>query len=167
MKPRVKDTIFDQPAYAPAEAARILGLPVATLRAWSFGQTSGGGRHFQPVIKPADKAAKLLSFANLCELHVLSAIRRNHRISLPKVRASLDYVRERLDSDRPLLDRNFTTCSLGTRQSCLMSRGKANRLCVVNSRSHSTASCVTRVVCRSDCSRSVGRRQRQSISRAR
>ncbi len=109
MKPRVKDTIFDQPAYAPAEAARILGLPVATLRAWSFGQTSGGGRHFQPVIKPADKAAKLLSFANLCELHVLSAIRRNHRISLPKVRASLDYVRERLDSDRPLLDRNFKT----------------------------------------------------------
>ena len=109
MKSREKGTIFDQPAYAPSEAARILGLPVATLRAWSFGQASGGGRRFQPVIEPADKAAKLLSFANLCELHVLSAIRRNHRISLPNVRASLDYVQEQLGSSSPLLDRDFKT----------------------------------------------------------
>lgn len=109
MKSREKDKIFDQPAYAPSEAARILGLPVATLRAWSFGQASGGGRRFQPVIKPADKAAKLLSFANLCELHVLSAIRRNHKIPLPKVRDSLDYVQAKLGSSRPLLDRDFKT----------------------------------------------------------
>lgn len=109
MKSSEKDTIFDQPAYAPSEAARILGLPVATLRAWSFGQASGGGRLFHPVIKPADKTDKLLSFANLCELHVLSAIRRNHKISLPKVRASLDYVQKKLGSDRPLLDRDFKT----------------------------------------------------------
>jgi uncharacterized protein (DUF433 family) len=109
MKSREKDKIFDQPAYAPSEAARILGLPVATLRAWSFGQASGGGRRFQPVIRPADRAAKMLSFANLCELHVLSAIRRNHKISLPKVRASLDYVQAALSSDRPLLDRDFKT----------------------------------------------------------
>lgn len=101
--------IYDNPAYTASEAARILGLPLATLKAWSFGQASGGGRRSQPVIKPADKTAKLLSFANLCELHVLSAIRRNHKIPLPKVRASLDYVREKLGSDRPLLDRDFKT----------------------------------------------------------
>lgn len=103
------DDIFDEPAYPPNEAARILGLPVATLKAWSFGQASGGGRRFQPVIKAADEIRKQLSFANLCELHVLSAIRRNHKIPLPKVRESLDFVQRELGSLRPLLDRDFKT----------------------------------------------------------
>jgi uncharacterized protein (DUF433 family) len=101
--------IIDDPAYSVSEAARILGLPKATLKAWTFGQASGGGRRFLPVIKAADRSARLLSFANLCELHVLSAIRRNHKIPLPRVRASLDYVQKKLDSDRPLLDRDFCT----------------------------------------------------------
>lgn len=106
---RTTTFIHDDPAYTASEAARILGLPLATLKAWSFGQASGGGRRFLPVIKPADKAARLLSFSNLCELHVLSAIRRNHKISLPKVRSSLSYVQGKLGSDRPLLDRDFKT----------------------------------------------------------
>lgn len=106
-------TFFDTSAYAAREAACILNLPAATLKAWCFGQTyrlpSGLSRRFHPVIQPADAKHRLLSFANLCELHVLSAIRRNHKISLPKVRASLDYVRGELGSDRPLLDRDFKT----------------------------------------------------------
>lgn len=105
--------MHDTPAYSASEAARILGLPVATLKAWTFGQTSrapsGEPRKFQAVIRPADARRRLLSFANLCELHVLSAIRRNHKIPLPRVRASLDYVRTKLGSDRPLLDRDFKT----------------------------------------------------------
>jgi uncharacterized protein (DUF433 family) len=110
---RTSAFIHDDPAYTASEAARILGLPAATLKAWSFGQAyrahSGAKRRFQPVIMPADKKTRLLSFANLCELHVLSAIRRNHKIPLPKVRASLEYVRAQLGSDRPLLDRDFKT----------------------------------------------------------
>lgn len=111
----MKDTAFihDDPAYTASEAARILDLPVATLRAWCFGQagrsTSGTKTRFRQVIRPADAQDRLLSFANLCELHVLSAIRRNHKIPLPKVRASLDYVRAELGSERPLLDRDFKT----------------------------------------------------------
>lgn len=105
--------IHDNPAYTANEAAHILGLPPATLKAWCFGQTyrlpSGNRKKFKPVIRPADGKARLLSFANLCELHVLSAIRRDHRISLPKVRESLDYVQSQLGSDRPLLDRDFRT----------------------------------------------------------
>jgi uncharacterized protein (DUF433 family) len=105
--------IHDNPAYTASEAARILGLPPATLKAWCFGQAyrlpSGTRKKFQPVIRPADGKARLLSFANLCELHVLSAIRRNHKIPLPKVRASLNYVCAELGSERPLLDRDFKT----------------------------------------------------------
>ena len=106
-------TVFDRPAYGSAEAARILGLPPATVKAWCFGQTyraaGGAEKHFKPVIKPADRRNRLLSFANLCELHVLSAIRRHHRVTLPKVRRSLEYVREKLSSPRPLLDTQFQT----------------------------------------------------------
>jgi uncharacterized protein (DUF433 family) len=106
-------TIFDQPAYRPSEAARILGLPVATVSAWCFGQNypgpDGKKKRFQPVLKAADSRRRLLSFANLCELHVLSAIRRHHRVALPKVRRSLEYVRDRLSSPRPLLDTQFQT----------------------------------------------------------
>ena len=106
--------IYDEPAYAAAEAAAMLGLPAATLNAWCFGQTytvrsSGARKRFQPVIQAADKAAHLISFANLCELHVLSAIRRHHRIPLPKVRESVEYVRSQLGSTRPLIDRQFKT----------------------------------------------------------
>lgn len=103
----------EQPAYSASETASILGLPTATIKAWCFGQTykssAGEEKRFQPVIKPVDPAARLLSFANLCELHVLSAIRRHHRVSLPKVRASLQYLREQLGSVRPLLDTQFQT----------------------------------------------------------
>lgn len=106
-------SIFDNPAYPIGEAARMLGLPPTTVKAWCFGQDyrsrAGAPKRFLPVVRPADPRARLLSFSNLCELHVLSAIRRVHRIPLPRVRESLDYVRTRLGSDRPLIDRDFRT----------------------------------------------------------
>lgn len=113
MKSKRENSIFDRPAYTASEAARILELPVATLKAWCFGQAyrsnAGAPRRFEPVIHPADRYHRLLSFANLCELHVLSAIRRHHKISLPKVRESVAFLRSRLGSDRPLIDREFKT----------------------------------------------------------
>ena len=91
----------------------MLNLSIATVRAWCFGYTyrsgKGSAKKFQPVIRPADPNARLLSFANLCELHVLSAIRRRHRIPLPRVRDSVEYVRSELGGDRPLIDRQFST----------------------------------------------------------
>lgn len=101
------------PSYSAREAARILDLPLSTIRNWSFGQSgklhAGQRRRFPAVIPAADPRGRLLSFANLCELHVLSAIRREHRVSLPTVRKSLDYVQRKLGSDRPLLEREFLT----------------------------------------------------------
>ena len=109
-----KDTsIFDQPAYSANEAARILNLPASTLKSWCFGQSGhdrkGSPTSFKPVIRPADAKNKLLSFANLCELHVLSAIRRQHKIPLPKVRNSVDYVSKELKTARPLINSDFKT----------------------------------------------------------
>jgi uncharacterized protein (DUF433 family)/transposase-like protein len=112
-KPVKDTTIFDQPAYNASEAARILGLPASTLKAWCFGQSGhdrkGTPTNFRPVIRAADSKGHLLSFANLCELHVLSAIRRQHKIPLPKVRSAVDYVRKELKTDRPLIGSEFKT----------------------------------------------------------
>lgn len=108
-----ENSIFDTPAYSASEVSHILNLPAATVKAWSFGQAyrlpSGVAKRFQPVIDAADPNARLLSFANLCELHVLSSIRRHHKIPLPKVRESVDYVRTKLGAERPLIDREFKT----------------------------------------------------------
>jgi len=108
--------IHDNPAYTAREAASILCLPVATLKAWCFGQgyrsSSGNRRAFRPIIRSADSEARLLSFANLCELHVLSAIRRKHKIPLSKIRDSVDWLSSKIGSDRPLIDHQFKTNGL-------------------------------------------------------
>jgi hypothetical protein len=94
----------DAPAYTPGIAAHYLGLPAATVRYWVVGR----GR-YRPVIKPADPEEGLLSFRNLVELHVLSAIRRYHEVSLPAVRRALDYLRTQFGSARPLSDEHLLT----------------------------------------------------------
>jgi DNA-binding transcriptional regulator YiaG len=58
-------------AYTVGEAAHYLGVPKSTLRSWFAGQ-----RGFRAVIKPADAKALGLSFTNLVEAYVLTAIRR-------------------------------------------------------------------------------------------
>ena len=104
-------SIFDTPAYSAGEVTRILNLPSATVKAWAFGYNYNAGQNrFQPVITPADQKKRLLSFANLCELHILSAIRRHHKFRLVKVRGSIEYLRRELgSSDHPLLDHTLQT----------------------------------------------------------
>lgn len=94
----------EMPAYSPAEAAHYLDIPVSTVRYWSVGRDQ-----IQPLIEPAQHGPLILSFANLVELHVLSAIRRKHLISMPKVRKTLDYVQRELGLTRPLADQQFQT----------------------------------------------------------
>ncbi|MBI1923990.1 DUF433 domain-containing protein, partial [Candidatus Poribacteria bacterium] len=51
----------------------------------------------------------LLSFMNLVEVHVLSAIRRQYDVRLNKVRSALDYLNEQYQSKHPLADGKFET----------------------------------------------------------
>jgi uncharacterized protein (DUF433 family) len=62
-----------------------------------------------PVIEPADRVGKYLSFSNLVEAHVLSGIRNKHGVTLDRVRIAVEYLRERLGSCRPLLEQQFST----------------------------------------------------------
>lgn len=108
--------VYDTPSYKAREVAYLLAVPDSTVRAWCFGQaskgSSGTATRFASVIGPADPKNRLLSFSNLCEVHILGAITRKHRVPLQRVRKALTYVRERLHSDRPLLDKQFQTNGL-------------------------------------------------------
>jgi len=102
----------DIPAYTVGEAAHYLGVPVSTMRAWFAGQSyshQGSKKPFQAVIEPADPERLGLSFSNLVEAYVLTAIRRKHRIGLPTIRKGLEYLTGKLNSPRPLLTNQFAT----------------------------------------------------------
>jgi uncharacterized protein (DUF433 family) len=65
------------PRYTFGEAARYLGLPESTLRAWFLGTTWGtrpNTRQFHPFLKPASH--DLLSFFDIASVHVLMAFKR-------------------------------------------------------------------------------------------
>lgn len=109
-------SIFDAPSYKAAEASYLLKLNGSTVRAWCFGTTyrgrAGNSKAFVPVISPADSVLRLLSFSNLCELHVLGGITRSYHIPLQRVRPALEYVRKKMGESRPLLAANFRTNGL-------------------------------------------------------
>ena len=101
------------PAYNLAEVSHYARVPVATLRYWVLGrEASDASNAYRPVITPAEKNPTGLSFVNLVEVHVLSAIRRQHNVPLPEVRKALDYVRRSFPSPHPLADQVFETDGL-------------------------------------------------------
>ncbi|MDB4979717.1 MAG: hypothetical protein JWM82_469 [Myxococcales bacterium] len=96
------------PRYSTAEAAHYLRLPRATLKTWVQGRVARDGHRAEAVIRlPAESG--LLSFQNLVEAHVLSAIRRHHGVSLQRVRKALRFIEKRLHQPRPLITAKFQT----------------------------------------------------------
>lgn len=115
-KPNNKHDPRDVPNYTLAEAARWLGLVENTLRVWLRGQdylTKAGKRRAQPVVHAAADNPLGLSFWNLVECSVLSTIRKEHEVSLQKVRKALAYVSKGLDKQRPLIEQDFSTDGVG------------------------------------------------------
>ena len=106
------DVLRRTPAYPFAEAAHYLNIPYATLRSWCVGTTYGSKGHkrqFPNVIDLDGDPQDGLSFLNLVEAHVLTALRRHHHIPLPKVRLALSYTSEYLNIARPLAHASFQT----------------------------------------------------------
>ncbi len=96
------------PRYGVGEAALYLRLPRATLKTWVHGRVDQGGHKVEPVIElPASSG--LLSFQNLVEAHVLGAIRRQHGVSLQRVRKTLRFVQRRIQQAHPLVTVEFQT----------------------------------------------------------
>lgn len=96
------------PVYPLSEVAHFLWMPHRKLYRWSAGYTLDGKR--QPaIIQIADRKQLLLSFNNLAELHILSAL-RNEDVSLQRVRQAIAYLRKEFDEERhPLLSTDLST----------------------------------------------------------
>jgi uncharacterized protein (DUF433 family) len=102
--------------YTLPEASRWLGLKPTTLRAWLQGRdysTKAQAKRAPLVVEPASDRPIGLSFWNLVECSVLAALRKDHQISLQKVRKALDYVTSELRVERPLIKEAFSTDGVG------------------------------------------------------
>lgn len=99
------------PAYTVREAAHYLLVPAPTIRYWAVGRDTCHPLVDVPALNPV-----LLSFINLVELHVLASIRREHRVSMPKVREAIDWLRQQTndkqDRRHPLISRQLETDGL-------------------------------------------------------
>ena len=92
---------LDMAIYSSGEAARYLRLPKSTVYAWTTRTPA--------IVRPADSRLGLLSFSNLIELHILASIRTVHGVSHQAVKRSLDFLRDRLGVERPLLESAMMT----------------------------------------------------------
>jgi len=94
-------------------ASHYLRIPQNTIRNWAFGYaylTRTGRRMFtKPLIDVADRGGSLFSFENLIELHVLGALRREHKLEMRKIRRAIEYLQQKLGSPRPLLEKEMET----------------------------------------------------------
>ena len=103
------------PAYPIREAAHYLRIPVGTLRYWALGgpyPRSDGQHVAEPILTLPNPRQPVLSFMNLVEAHVLAAIRRGYRISFPKVRGAVSFIKEKFPTRYPLADHQFETDGL-------------------------------------------------------
>ncbi len=103
------------PNYTVTESAHCLQLPRTTLRQWVAGRHAPGEQRrwlFEPLIHPASENPRLLSFMNLVEAHVLSALRREHQIRMLQIREALKYLVQCLPSQHPLAEGRFQTDGL-------------------------------------------------------
>ncbi len=92
--------LMETPIYGSAEAARYLRIPYQTLRYWT---------QVNPIIKLASVSPPRLSFMNLMECHMLSFLRSNLRIKIPRVRTALQTLARIHPSRHPLVSNRFET----------------------------------------------------------
>lgn len=104
-----KTKLFETPIYGLVDGAHYLRLPYQTLRYWTLGRDSIG---VAPIVQLASIDPPRMSFMNLLECHMLSSMRKNYNLRLPKVRTALRTLAEMYPSPHPLVDRELETDSV-------------------------------------------------------
>ena len=101
----------ESPAYTIAEAAHYLAVPATTIRYWSVGRDQ-----YAPLVAVSRSSPTLLSFLDLAELHVLSALRREHKLRMPGIRRAISYLSRQANTSfekrHPLIGRVLETDGL-------------------------------------------------------
>ena len=90
--------------YTPAEAARLTGIPVSTLRSWT-----AGGTNREPFWRPQHFSLDeplLLGFRDLIEAKVLNSL-RERGFSSAQLRGTMAYACEQVGDERPFSTQAF------------------------------------------------------------
>ena len=104
MKIVVNDDRVDLPLYGLSEAALYLRVPIKTLEYWAFGR-----KPISPVIRPASKQPRALSFMNLLECHMLASMRALYDLRLPKIRRAVAHLNKTSGFKHPLIEEPLYT----------------------------------------------------------
>jgi uncharacterized protein (DUF433 family) len=98
------DERLEFPLYGLAEAALYLRVPIKTLEYWAFGR-----KPVLPVIDPASKQPRALSFMNLLECHMLASMRSLYDLRLPKIRRAVLHLNKTSGFKHPLIEEPLYT----------------------------------------------------------
>jgi uncharacterized protein (DUF433 family) len=107
------------PNYTIAEAARCLGIPVATLRSWFKGHNRDG-KAYRPFLKMSD--ASRLTFFEMMQADALFSMSRGNQTTLRTFRdqlkqlAPMELVRKSIFFDRNSIYREFEACFVSLRE---------------------------------------------------
>jgi uncharacterized protein (DUF433 family) len=99
------------PLYTVPEAARVVRINPATLRTWVLGRsypTRSGRKAWSPLIQIADRKQGRLSFVNLVEVHVLSAL-RGKQVRVDRIRSATKFIQGEMRTAHPLADVDMRT----------------------------------------------------------
>src|SRR5260370_13000713 len=102
-----KNKLFETPIYGLVDGAHYLRIPYQTLRYWTLGRHS-----IAPIVQLACIDPPRMSFMNLLECHMLSSMRKNYNLRLPKVRKALRTLAEMYPSPHPLIAQELETDSI-------------------------------------------------------
>ena len=103
MKLTIDDNL-ELPMYGLAEAALYLRVPIKTLEYWVLGRGK-----IKPMIKVAGRHPRSLSFMNLLECHMLSAMRGVYNLKLPKIRKAVVHLQNNSQFKHPLIEEPLFT----------------------------------------------------------
>ncbi len=101
--------IRERPIYTPTDSARYLRISRNTLMYWILGRPKTNKGVYRPLLNIADTNPPMLSFNNLVESHVIFALRRKYKISMPVIRKALRYLKYNYQSKHPLLENKLQT----------------------------------------------------------
>lgn len=92
-------TLLDRPVTTVPEAARVLQIPVSTLRAWLDG-AERRGRRSQPVLREVATGSNQVTWGEMVEAHYLRAYRA--AVSMQRLRPFLAQMRDEFGVPYPL-----------------------------------------------------------------
>ncbi len=95
---------LETPMYGLAESALYLRVPIKTLEYW----VQGRGRT-PALIEIASSKPRSLSFTNLLECHMLTAMRDVYGLHLPRIRTALAHLRDKYGYKHPLIEKALFT----------------------------------------------------------